>query len=84
MEYANLMGVKYNSCPKCYLPVDRFGSLVDSGRRAAAVFQPKYESLNSPPEDESDRHEASEDWSETANQFSLQTWFITSVRIPHP
>ncbi|KAF8542359.1 hypothetical protein BDD12DRAFT_729202 [Trichophaea hybrida] len=47
MEHANLMGVKYNSCPKCQVPNDKLGSLLlppdlESHRRKSAVFQQKY------------------------------------------
>jgi len=44
MEDANLMGVKYNACPKCQTPKDKLGSLIlppdlEFHRRKSAVFQ---------------------------------------------
>jgi len=47
MEHANLMGMKYNACPKCQTPKDELGSLIlppdlESHWQNSAVFQQKY------------------------------------------
>jgi hypothetical protein len=65
MEYANLMGVKYNSCPKCFLPTQKLGSLVDPDeldeyRRRATVFEPQYKSYCNQPD--ADRRRELEEW----------------------
>jgi hypothetical protein len=75
MEYANLMGVKYNSCPKCYLPVGRLGSPVDPDelhkfRRSAAVFKPQYDTYCAQPDDDLRRE--------------LEEWFTAHCARPAP
>jgi hypothetical protein len=88
MEYANLMGVKYNACPKCYLPVEQFGSLIDPDeldnyRRTAAIFQPKYASYcNLSKANDCDDEPDDIDNDDRESRRELEDWFAAHCARP--
>jgi len=70
MEHANLMGIKYNACPKCQTPKDKLGSHIlppdlESYRRKSAVFQEKFrEYQNAKTATDRQAIKITEDWFE--------------------
>jgi hypothetical protein len=88
MEYANLMGVKYNACPKCFLPINQFGSLIDPDelkkyQRTAALFQPKYESYCNPSDVDNCHHQLDND-GDRESRRELEDWFAAHCARPAP
>jgi len=73
MEHANLMGVKYNACPKCQIPKDELGSLIlpphlESHRRKSAVFQQNHlEYQNAKTASDRQAIKITEDWFESVS-----------------